>query len=153
MHDTAFHIGALAMNTYADLRSDSVLEIGAQDVNGSLREHALPVTYYVGIDFDEGDGVDLIAEPGKPLPVEDDSFDLVLASSVFEHDPCFWVTFLEMCRVTKEGGYIYINAPSNGVVHRYPMDNWRFYPDFGKALVQWAHVQGFQRNSRGEFHR
>jgi SAM-dependent methyltransferase len=142
MHDTAFQIGTLAMNIYADLRVGSILEVGSQSVNGSLRENALPTTRYLGVDIEEGDGVDLVIEPGKPLPVDDDSFDLVIASSVFEHDPCFWMTFTEMCRATKDGGYIYINAPSNGVVHRYPQDNWRFYPDSGNALALWASSQG-----------
>lgn len=142
MHDTAFHIGTLAMNIYADLRNASILEVGSQAVNGSLRENALPTTKYVGVDIEEAEGVDLVVEPGKPLPVDDDSFDFVMATSVFEHDPCFWMTFLEMCRTAKDGGYIYISAPSNGAVHRYPQDNWRFYPDSGKALAQWAISQG-----------
>ena len=142
MHDTAFHIGSLAMNIYSDLRTDSILEVGAQAVNGSLRDHALPTTRYVGVDITAGQGVDLVIEPNKPFPVDANSFDLVIASSVFEHDPFFWVTFLEMCRATKDGGYIYINAPSNGAVHRYPQDNWRFYPDSGRALANWAVSQG-----------
>src|SRR5690349_2306778 len=101
MHDTAFQIGALAMNIYADLSTDSVLEVGSQAVNGSLRENALPTTHYVGVDIEAGEGVDLVIEAGKPLPVDSGAFDLVIASSVFEHDPCFWLTFLEMCRATK----------------------------------------------------
>ena len=28
----------------------------------------------------------------------------------------------------------YLNAPSNGEFHRYPVDCWRFYPDAGGAL-------------------
>ena len=142
MHDTAFHIGSLAMNIYADLRTASILEIGSQSINGSLRENALPTTKYVGVDIEEGEGVDIVVEAGQPLPVEDSTFDLVMATSVFEHDPCFWTTFLEMCRSAKDGAYIYISAPSNGVVHRYPQDNWRFYPDSGKALAKWAVSQG-----------
>lgn len=142
MHDTAFRIGTLAMNIYADLKTASVLEIGSQVVNGSLRENALPTTRYVGLDLEAGDGVDVVVKAGEPLPVEDEAFDLVIASSVFEHDPAFWMTFLEMCRKAKEGGYIYINAPSNGMIHRYPQDNWRFYPDSAKALLQWAVSQG-----------
>jgi SAM-dependent methyltransferase len=142
MHDTAFHIGTLAMNIYADLAHGSIAEIGSRAVNGSLRENALPTTRYVGVDIEDGEGVDLISRPGEPLPLDDSSFDLVIATSVFEHDPCFWMTFLEMCRVAKDGGYIYISAPSNGVIHRYPQDNWRFYPDSGRALAQWAVSQG-----------
>jgi SAM-dependent methyltransferase len=142
MHDTAFQIGSLAMNIYADLRTDSILEVGSQAVNGSLRENALPTTHYVGVDIEEGKGVDIVVEPSKPFPTESDSFDLVIASSVFEHDPFFWLTFLEMCRAARDGGYVYINAPSNGLVHRYPQDNWRFYPDAGRALAKWAVTQG-----------
>ena len=142
MHDTAFHIGSLAMNIYADLSTASVLEIGSRSVNGSLRTSALAATKYVGIDIEEGEGVDVVVEPGSSFPVENDAFDLVIASSVFEHDPAFWMTFLEMCRKTKIGGYVYINAPSNGIVHRYPQDNWRFYPDAGAALTAWAVSQG-----------
>jgi hypothetical protein len=40
--------------------------------------------------------------------------------------------------VTKENGFIYINAPSNGGYHTYPLDCWRFYPDAALALVEWA---------------
>jgi hypothetical protein len=144
MHDTAFQIGTLALNIYTDLQDASILEIGSQSVNGSLRKVAFPTTHYVGVDIEDGEGVDIVVVPGEPLPVEDRSFDLVMATSVFEHDPMFWVTFLEMCRAAKDGGYIYINAPSNGVVHRYPQDNWRFYPDSGRALAKWAVSQGQQ---------
>ncbi len=129
------------MDIYTDLEAAKILEIGACDVNGSLRQHALPTTDYVGIDLEDGPGVDIVIEPGALLPVEDDSFDLVVASSVLEHDPAFWMTFLEMCRKAKKGGYIYVNVPSNGAVHRYPEDHWRFYPDSGIALVRWAKSQ------------
>jgi hypothetical protein len=47
-----------------------------------------------------------------------------------------------MARVTKSGGYIYINVPSNGDYHRFPTDNWRFYPDAGLALQTWANHAG-----------
>ena len=138
MHDSAFRIGELIMQTYCDLPQASILEIGSMDVNGSLRDFAEPTTQYVGVDLEKGPAVDVIVKPGEKLPFDDGSFNLVMASSAFEHDPRFWDTFLEMCRVTKPGGHIYINAPSNGGVHRYPLDCWRFYPDAGLALANYA---------------
>ena len=35
-----------------------------------------------------------------------------------------------------------MNAPSNGNIHRYPVDCWRFYPDSGQALITWAQRNG-----------
>lgn len=144
MHDSAFRIGELVMRTYSDLANARILEVGALDVNGCLRHVAMPTTHYVGLDLEEGPSVDFVIAPGTAFPVEDDSFDLVMASSVFEHDARFWDTFLRMCRAARAGGHIYINAPSNGTVHRYPMDCWRFYPDAGLALADYARSEGFE---------
>ena len=142
MHDTALRLGQLAIEIYGTHSEGSILEIGALDVNGSLRSSAPPLVRYVGVDLEPGPGVDLVIAPHAPLPMPDDTFNLVIASSVLEHDPAFWQTFLEMCRVAAPGGYVYLNAPSNGLVHRYPEDHWRFYPDCGKALSRWAKSQG-----------
>lgn len=54
----------------------------------------------------------------------------------------FWVLFLEIMRVLKPHGLFYLNAPSNGPFHRYPVDCWRFYPDSGRALIAWARRNG-----------
>jgi tetratricopeptide (TPR) repeat protein len=83
----------------------------------------------------------VLTDPYK-FPFAHDHFDAVISSSCFEHDQMFWLTFLEMVRVVKPRGYIYINAPSNGSYHRYPVDNWRFYPDAALALECWARRQG-----------
>jgi SAM-dependent methyltransferase len=142
MHDTALRIGCLALEIYSAGKQSRILEVGSYDVNGSLRSSAPAGATYIGIDLEPGPGVDLVVDQGMPLPVEDDSFDLVIASSVLEHDPAFWMTFIEMARKVRSGGYLYINVPSNGAVHRYPEDHWRFYPDSGLALVRWAQSQG-----------
>jgi SAM-dependent methyltransferase len=55
----------------------------------------------------------------------------------------FWVLFLEVLRILKPSGLFYLNAPSNGSFHRFPVDCWRFYPDSGNALVKWARKSGF----------
>lgn len=144
MHDSAYRIGELVMRTYCDLPNAKILEIGSLNVNGCLRDAAAPTTRYIGLDLEEGPSVDHVITPGSDLPVDDDSFDLVMASSVFEHDSRFWDTFVRMCRAARPGGHIYVNAPSNGTVHRYPMDCWRFYPDAGLALAEHARSQGLE---------
>ncbi|MBX7487827.1 methyltransferase domain-containing protein [Qipengyuania sp. GH25] len=143
MHDTAYHIGGLVLETYLPSSAAKILEVGSMNVNGSLRDHSPRNAEYVGLDFEAGASVDLVVKGNSDWSVPDGYFDLVIASSVFEHDSAFWQTFLEMCRKAKPGGHIYVNAPSNGTVHRYPRDCWRFYPDAGLALEDWACSQGF----------
>jgi hypothetical protein len=47
-------------------------------------------------------------------------------------------------RTLKPSGLLYLNVPSNGPFHRYPVDCWRFYPDSGGALQNWARRNGVQ---------
>jgi len=119
----------------------NVVEIGSQDVNGSLRSLWSGVSY-IGVDFVEGKGVDVILDDPYKLPFEDASVDVVLSSSVFEHSEMFWVLYLEIMRILKPHGLFYLNVPSNGDFHRWPVDCWRFYPDSGKALITWAKRSG-----------
>ncbi len=56
----------------------------------------------------------------------------------------FWLVFLEIMRILKPEGLFYLNVPSNGSFHRYPVDCWRFYPDSGRALISWAKRNGMK---------
>lgn len=143
MHPSAMLNAQLFFRTYLPQGSgERVVEIGAQDVNGSLREVATSNVAYVGVDFVKGKGVDVVLEDPYKLPFDSDSVDVCLSSSVFEHSEMFWVLFLEIVRILKPGGLFYLNVPSNGAFHRYPVDCWRFYPDSGRALVNWAKRSG-----------
>jgi len=138
MHDTAYISGASFAHHYGK-PGYKVLDIGGLDVNGNLRkEFESRNMEYISIDISEGNNVDIVVNPNEKLPFENASFDIVISTSCFEHDPCFWMTFREMCRIVKLDGYIYVNAPSNGMYHTYPGDNWRFYSDAGQALSFWA---------------
>ena len=143
MHSSAMKLGKRFFETYltAD-REISVADIGAQNVNGSLRDVAPPNVRYTGVDFVPGRGVDVILEDPYHLPFDDNTFDAVVCSSVFEHSQFFWELFLEIIRILKPGGLCYLNVPSNGYFHQYPSDNWRFYPDAGLALQAWGERQG-----------
>jgi SAM-dependent methyltransferase len=98
-----------------------VLDVGARDVNGSVRDFCPPNADYIGVDLDAGPGVDHVLDDPTKLPFDDDTFDVVMSTSCFEHDQMFWLTFAEMRRVLKPSGYIYINAPSNGAYNSYRM--------------------------------
>lgn len=144
MHPTAMDNGRLFFERYlGNAGGKTVVDVGAQNVNGSLREVCPPGARYLGVDFVAGDGVDLILDDPYRLPFEAASVDVVVSSSCFEHVEFFWLMFTEILRVLKPDGLFYLNAPSNGEFHRYPVDCWRFYPDSGAALVNWGMRSGY----------
>lgn len=138
MHDTALLAGNAFARTFGK-PGDVVVDVGGQNVNGSLRAgfEAMGMKY-ISVDMEPHSSVDVVVKPGDPLPFETQSVDCVVSTSCFEHDPCFWMTFREMCRIVKVGGRIYVNAPAQGAYHCHPGDNWRFYADAGQALAVWS---------------
>ena len=123
----------------------TIVEIGSQNVNGSIKDVA-PPSNYVGLDFQEAKGVDIVLQDAYSFPLPDNYADIVVTSSCFEHSEMFWLTFLEGVRILKPRGLFYINAPSTGPYHAYPVDCWRFYPDADKALQAWAKRNGYNVN-------
>lgn len=146
MHPTAMQNCQSFFDAYAPSFASrpnvKVIEIGSQNVNGTLRDTCPTNFEYIGVDFQEATGVDLVLQDPYKLPFENESVDIVLSSSCFEHSEMFWLVFLEILRVLKPNGLFYLNAPSTGSFHRYPVDCWRFYPDSGMALVQWGKKNG-----------
>jgi len=139
MHDTAMLNAERFFNVYVrHIEGAVVVDIGAQDVTGSLKQFCPKSAKYIGVDFVPGRGVDVVLEDPYRLPFETESIDVVVSSSCFEHSEFFWVLYLEILRILKPSGIFYLNVPTNGRFHRYPVDCWRFYPDSGNALVKWA---------------
>jgi SAM-dependent methyltransferase len=121
MHDTAMEYGQKFFEAYVrEAKGLKIVDLGAQDICGSLRSVVPPGNTYIGLDFVEGNGVD------------------------FEHAEFFWLSFNEALRILKPHGLLYLNVPSNGAFHRFPADCWRFYPDSGIALQNWGRKNGFR---------
>lgn len=117
----------------------SVVDIGSYDVNGSYRTLFSNSRWsYRGIDLEAGPGVDIVLDSPYRLPIPSASVDLVISGQAFEHVEFFWMTWLEMVRILKPGGRVFLIAPSRGPEHRYPQDCWRFYPDGYRALARFG---------------
>jgi SAM-dependent methyltransferase len=102
-----------------------VLDIGALDVNGSARGLFPNVTQYLGIDLEEGPGVNvpLDAHDLSGLPV---GFDLILCLEMLEHDSAPWLTAAQIAAVGKPGALVLVSARGNGFpLHNEP-DCFRF---------------------------
>lgn len=141
MHTSAMRFAEVF---FAKYKPESIVEIGSYDLcGGPMKSAAKHPCVYVGMDLVPGNGVDVVMHDPYVIPAENGVYDAAVSTSTFEHVEFFWLTFLEMVRVVRPGGLIYINAPSNGPFHQHPVDCWRFYPDAGQALAKWAEFNGY----------
>lgn len=140
MHQSSLeHVRRLVDRHLADRASLQVIDIGSYDVNGSYKPFFdRPGWHYAGVDLTPGPNVDVVLASPYRLPQASHSVDVIVSGQAFEHVEFFWLTWLEMVRVLRPGGLIFLLAPSRGPEHRYPQDCWRFYPDGFRALAAWG---------------
>ena len=93
-------------------KNNKVLEIGSLNINGTCRSF-FDNCDYIGVDLGPGNGVDIVCE-GQNLDHPANSYDVVLSSNCFEHNP-FWIeTFNNMYRMTKPDGLLIMTCASDG---------------------------------------
>jgi SAM-dependent methyltransferase len=80
---------------------------------------------YVGVDLVESPQTDLVGSI-EQLPVEDDTFDIVLCIQVLEHvdDPPRAIR--ELHRVVRPGGRVLLSTHGTQAYHPSPADHWRW---------------------------
>ena len=103
-----------------------IVEIGSQSINESIKKYLKKNFTYIGADIEKGENVDLVLKDPYKLPFDDNSIDVIISISTFEHTEFFWLTYLEILRVLKPSGLFFWNVPSNSKFHRHSTDNWRF---------------------------
>jgi SAM-dependent methyltransferase len=106
----------------------SVLEIGSRNVTGVTRRHQFSKAQrYVGFDIHAGEGVDVVGDAHQLSSYfPPNSFDAVFSASVFEHLVFPWKVVLEINRVLKPGGYVFVSTHPTWPEHEMPWDFWRF---------------------------
>ena len=93
------------------------------------------VTEYVGIDREGELTNPTVVGDAYPLPFDDESFDYVLATQVYEHVPEPERAVAEAKRVLKPGGQLIFCVPGVWPTHEAPHDYWRYTRHGIEALV------------------
>jgi SAM-dependent methyltransferase len=116
----------------------AVLDVGALDVNGSLRPfiESLGPARYVGVDIAQGPSVDEVVDASALVShFGAESFDLVVTTEMVEHVRDWPTVFSNLKRVVRPGGYLLVTTRSIGFqYHGWPFDFWRYEPEDMRAI-------------------
>jgi hypothetical protein len=109
------------------------LEVGSKDYGNTqdLRSRFRGQGEYVGVDMEEGPGVDLVLDLTKPFDkinrqLNGRRFNTVFCLSVLEHCDQPFLMADNLTRLLAADGRICISVPFSFQFHAYPHDFWRF---------------------------
>ena len=112
-------------------RKPWILNLGSRNVTGDLavdwRSWFPTAAKFVGVDLEPGPGVDIVTDASVlSRVIRPHSFDIVVSVSVFEHLRRPWQVVLEINKILKTGGLVFIHSHQTFPLHDYPGDFFRF---------------------------
>lgn len=117
-----------------------ILEVGSKNHgNTNNFRPAFPEATYLGVDLEEGDGVDLVCDLAAPFEEVDRRlqgrrFRTGICLSVLEHCHQPFLLAENLTRILEAGASLFVSVPWVWNLHGYPDDYWRISPA-GIALL------------------
>lgn len=122
-----------------------VLELGSREVTGeSHARNEFSNAEYVGFDYYPGNNVDVVGDAHKLSSYFKDKerFDIVYTSACFEHFAMPWIVAIEIAKVLKVGGLVFVETHFSFSSHERP---WHFFQFSDMALkVLFSEALGFE---------
>ena len=113
-----------------------MLEIGGREVVfGGFRQF-FDKAEYISFDYYPGENVDVVGDAHKLSSYfdENEKFDLIFSTAVFEHLAMPWLVSVEISKLLKPGGYVFVETHFAFSAHERPWDFYR-YSDMGLRVL------------------
>jgi len=122
-----------------------ILEIGSREVTGksSARKNFSNASY-IGFDLYPGNNVDIVGDAHKLSSyfAGEAKFDIIYSSSCFEHFAMPWVVAIEISKLLKVGGIVFVETHFSFASHERP---WHFFQFSDMALrALFSNALGFE---------
>jgi SAM-dependent methyltransferase len=122
-----------------------ILEIGSREVTGpSEARRRFSKAEYVGFDFYPGKNVDIVGDAHKLSSYfeRQASFDVIYSAACFEHFAMPWVVAVEIAKLLKIGGLVFVETHFSFASHERP---WNFFQFSDMGLrVLFSNALGFE---------
>ena len=125
---------------YTEQLNGPFLEVGSKDYGNTQDIRSLfPESKYVGVDMEDGPGVDVLLDLTEDFGQIDlrlcgQRFGTIFCLSVLEHCEQPFKMAENLTLLLEPEGQICISAPFSWKIHGYPNDYWRFTPEGIKKL-------------------
>ena len=123
-----------------NLVKEPILEIGSKDYwNTQNFRSIFPNFEYIGVDMEDGKGVDVIIDFTDDLDIiknklNKKKFNTIFCFSVLEHCKNPFKMCENITNILEKNGFIFIGVPFTWRIHSYPSDYWRFTSEGIKIL-------------------
>lgn len=103
-----------------------ILEVGSRNVTGANFRDRFSKADYVGFDFYDGENVDVVGDAHRLSDYFEgqEHFDLIFSSAVFEHLCMPWIAAIEIQKMLKVGGHVFVETHFSFASHERP---WNFF--------------------------
>ena len=127
------------IETHADKLGEDVLEVGSRmTISGAwwIVNRDLAKGQWLGIDMQEGPGVDQVVDIHNPPSEWTGRFSGVLCSEVLEHVARPWLALPKIREIMQPGGWIVVTTLTSFPIHGFPDDYYRYTPSGLKLLLE-----------------
>jgi SAM-dependent methyltransferase len=122
-----------------------ILEIGSREVTGqSVARREFSNAKYIGFDFYPGNNVDVVGDVHKLSSYfeGEEKFDIIYTSACFEHFAMPWIVAMEIAKLLKVGGIVFVETHFSYSSHGRP---WHFFQFSDLALkILFSPALGFE---------
>jgi hypothetical protein len=137
---------------HADKLGDDVLEVGSRMTIPNawwIINRDLAKGQWLGIDMQEGAGVDQVVDIHSPPAEWSGRFSGVLCSEVLEHVARPWLALPKLREIMQPGGWIVVTTLTSFPIHGFPDDYYRYTPSGLKLLLEDAGFKNVATENAG----